>query len=754
MTSVQSFDESLESVPAPTATVVPDGSRGLIWVYSLTIFLSAFLLFQVQPLIAKFILPWFGGMPSVWTTCMLFFQMLLFAGYAYAHLTTSRLRPRAQAVLHIALLAAACAALPIIPGETLKPTGGEEPISRIAWVLAATVGAPFFILSATGPLLQGWFSRTHQSPSPYRLYALSNIGSLLALVTFPALFEWLLPVRQLAWMWSISFIAFSILCGICAWASGARGQTPSSGLSTAAVPVETAAPGWGIWLLWFLLAMIPSVLLLATTNQVCLDVASVPFLWVLPLTLYLLSFILCFDSDRWYSRQYFIPAAFVAMACICVVLFQGAGAHFGLQLGVYFTALFFCAMVCHGELVRRKPHVRYLTSFYLVISAGGAAGGIFVGIVAPFCFTGYYELHLGLFGCALLVLIVLGLDRRQLPFPGPWKVVWVMLVLVVGSLGVALVMHARQHRENLIDISRNFYGVLRVITADTSYEGNDGNVNDEPVRELLNGRIQHGFQFVSPDLQKIPTSYYGFKSGVGRALSVSTDGPRHVGLVGLGTGTLATYARPKDHFQFYEINSKVEDLARTYFTFLSDSNGKVEVIRGDARLNLSREPPQGFDVLVLDAFSGDAIPVHLLTREAFAIYLRHMAPDGIIAVHISNKHFALEPVVLALADVYHLASVTIESGGTLTGEGASTWVLLSQTDRALRPKIIWNGRSDKQSSARVLWTDDHASLFEVWLAALDGWFDHGRRRAKLHPGGIEMPDRPEEETSDKEPDNK
>jgi spermidine synthase len=269
-------------------------------------------------------------------------------------------------------------------------------------------------------------------------------------------------------------------------------------------------------------------------------------------------------------------------------------------------------------------------------------------------------------------------------------------------------------------------------------------LRDEPVRELLNGRIQHGFQFLNPELKKVATSYYGVASGVGRALSLPSDGPRRVGLVGLGTGTLASYARSGDHFQFYEINSKVEELARTFFTFLSDCQGEVEVIRGDARLNLSREPPQNFNVLVLDAFSGDAIPIHLLTREAFAIYLPHMAPEGIIAVHISNRHFALEPVVLAIADVYKLSTVTIEARGKHDGSSSSTWVLVSTSPRALQPKRIHNARTKKQSDFRVLWTDDHASLFEVWLADLDAWFARGKRLAKLSPGGIEIPDRPSE----------
>jgi spermidine synthase len=719
----------------------------MLLVYSLTIFLSAFLLFQVQPLIGKFILPWFGGLPSVWTTCMLFFQLLLFGGYAYAHLTTSRLSPRAQSVLHVVLLAAACVTLPIIPGETFKPTGNEEPISRIVLVLVACVGAPFFILSSTGPLLQGWFSRTHQGRSPYRLYALSNVGSLLALVTFPALFEWFLPRTVLAWTWSISFIAFAVLCAICAWTAAWRHPAVVAAPGDSVVEADVP-PSWGTWLLWFALAMVPSILLLATTNQVCLDVATVPFLWVLPLTLYLLSFILCFDSDRWYSRRYFIPATFVTMACVCFVLQQGAVAYFSVQLAAYFTTLFFCAMVCHGELVLRKPHPRHLTSFYLVISAGGAAGGIFVGIIAPNWFTGYYELHLGLFACALLILVVLGLDRRKLPFPGPWKLVWVALLLCVASLGIALADNARRQSKQLLSVSRNFYGVLRVRDDIERYGESDEEAQDEPTHELLNGRIEHGFQYLKPELRSVPTSYYAFMSGVGRALSLPSDGPRRVGLVGLGTGTLATYARSGDHYQFYEINSKVEEIARTYFTFLSDCKGEVEIVHGDARLNLSRQPPQNFNVLVLDAFSGDAIPIHLLTREAFAIYLPHMALGGIIAVHISNKHFDLEPVVLAIADVYDLSTATIHSGHTSTGASSATWVLVSASPQALQPKRIHNARAKEQTQGRVLWTDDHASLFELWLAALDEWFAMGRKHAKPLPGGFDLPERPTEPEND------
>jgi hypothetical protein len=749
MTSVRTFDESLESLPAQSpAIAMPQGSRSLLWVYSLTIFLSAFLLFQVQPLIGKFILPWFGGMPSVWTTCMLFFQLLLFGGYAYAHLTTSRLKPRTQAVLHVVLLVAACATLPIIPRDALKPTGTEEPISRIVLVLALSVGAPFFILSSTGPLLQGWFSRTHEGRSPYRLYALSNVGSLLALVTFPTLFEWLLPARLLATIWSVSFVLFAILCAVCGWVAATRGRKVMvAAESDTAIP-DDAPPGWGSWILWFSLAMVPSVLLLATTNQVCMDVATVPFLWVLPLTLYLLSFILCFDSDRWYSRRYFIPAMSVSIACVCVVLDWGSAALFSVQLAAYFLTLFFCAMVCHGELVRRKPHVKHLTAFYLVISAGGAAGGVFVAIIAPLVFTGYYELHVGLFACACLVLVILGLDRQQVPLTGNWRVLWLVPPLLVGGLGVDLVKNTRKQDRGQVIVARNFYGVLRVMNIGHPYGTEDEGVTDEPTHELMNGRIQHGYQYLDPKLRDVPTSYYAPITGVGRVLTLPTDGPRRVGLVGLGTGTLAAYARSGDHYQFYEINSKVEELARSEFSFLNDCKGEVQIVHGDARLNLSREPPQNFNVLVLDAFTGDAIPIHLLTREAFGIYLPHMAPDGIIAVHISNRHFALEPVVLAIADAYHLSTVTISSGSNQWGAGAATWMLVSASPRALKPKRIHSVAKKTQTISRVLWTDDHASLFEVWLADVDEWFAQGVKRSKPHPGGIDIPDRPKQNQRD------
>ena len=724
----RALGKSLPGDPKTTAAnriPTTGGGIGSLVVYSLTIFLSAFLLFQIQPLIGKFILPWFGGTPGVWTTCMLVFQVLLFGGYLYAHLTVSRLSPSAQAVLHTALLLVAVLALPIIPNMGWKPSGDVEPISRIVLVLGATVGFPFFVLSATGPLLQGWFSRVHEGRSSYRLYALSNVGSLLALISFPVIFEWTLATKTLAYLWSGSFVAFAILCGTCAWIVARRARQKT--LATAGVPADVAGSTVGIavadpqqpassaapsqWtkLLWFALAMVPSVLLLATTNQVCLDVASVPFLWVLPLTLYLLSFILCFDSDWWYSRRIMMPAAVLALAALYPVLRTGASVTFALQLLAYFAAFFVCAMVCHGELVRRKPDSVHLTSFYLVIAAGGAAGGIFVGVVAPLVFNGYYELHLGLFACAALMLIVLGTDKQSHYFRCRPRPVWIVMFLTLSVFGVALADEARQKDGSLIDVKRTFYGVLRVNRDDALYDD-----ADEPTVRLVNGRIAHGFEYEKPELRAVPTTYYSPESAIGLLLKDHPgQKPRRVGLVGLGIGTLATYARPGDHFQFYEINPTVERLARKYFHYLSDCRGNVEVILGDARLSLDRELPQNFDVLVLDAFAGDAIPVHLLTVEAFGIYLRHMAPQGVIAVHVSNRHFDLKPVVDAIARHHHLTTANIHSDDTSYGGYSSQWILVAADHKPLDAEAIREVTDTDDDGRLVLWTDNHASLVEV-----------------------------------------
>jgi SAM-dependent methyltransferase len=375
------------------------------------------------------------------------------------------------------------------------------------------------------------------------------------------------------------------------------------------------------------------------------------------------------------------------------------------------ATFFFCAMVCHGELARRRPHVAHLTSFYLVIAAGGAVGGIFVAIVAPLLFTNYYELHLGLFACAVLILIVVGTDPESRYFALRPRPTWLALFALLGLDAYGLVELSANRHSRLLAAARNFYGVLRV----REYES--GNEH-EMSRHLSNGGTSHGYEQISPPSLE-PTSYYVRQSGVGRLLSEPAPGKsRRVGLVGLGIGTLAAYANPGDYYRFYEINPLVEPMARKYFFYLDRCRGKVDVVGGDARLSLDREENQNFDVLVLDAFSGDAIPVHLLTVEAFEIYLRHLAPKGVIAAHISNRHFALRPVVDAIADKYHLTTAAID---LRADQRASLWVLASRDPQTLKIDRIRKVALPPQSD-RIVWTDQRASLFEVWLARIDEWF--------------------------------
>jgi len=727
--------------------------------YAATIFLSAFLLFQVQPLIGKYILPWFGGTPSVWTTCMLFFQILLFGGYLYAHLITTRFTPRWQLYTHIALIAAALFTLPIVPNSNWKPTGAEEPISRIVILLVTSVGLPFFVVSSTGPLLQGWFARSFPGRSPYRLYALSNLGSLLALVSYPFVIEPAFPTSEQAGYWSWGFVVFALGCAWCGMramnatasmsdniVSQTDAETPKSAVrnawarqATANIELDCEPPTWGTRVMWFLLAMAASEMLLATTNQVCMDVASVPFLWVLPLTLYLLSFILCFDGEIWYTRRIYAIGVFVSMGTITKILYAGMGVDIKLQVLVLFSGLFFCAMFCHGELARLKPHPRYLTSFYLLLSAGGAAGGLFVGAVAPLIFVDFLELPIGMIGCCVLLMIIYWRDPGSPVYRGRRAWLWAFPIVGLLVLTAFLAWHtpdtrnviadrARiiaeslgrktipQTRNVIIAQTRNFYGVLRVKDHDT----NSAKLH---WRELLHGRTLHGVQFVQGDNRRVHTTYYSHDSGVGRILAARNPlQPKRVGVVGLGVGTLASYGMPGDVYRFYEINPDVIRLAREQFYYLSDCRADVEMELGDARLSMEREEPQHFDVLVLDAFSSDAIPVHLLTVEAVEIYLKHLVDDGVLAIHISNGHFDLRPVVEAIADRFSLAVVDVQTDYVDVQtehherdelkRSTSKWLLLSADPSALTVGGLQDA-ARKRQHRRILWTDRHSNLFEV-----------------------------------------
>ena len=675
--------------------------------FAVTVFVSAFLLFQVQPLISKSILPWFGGSPAVWTTCMLFFQVVLFAGYLYAHLLTKLLENRGQAIVHIALMVAAALLLPIIPNSNWKPNGPDDPVVRIVLLLGVTVGLPYFILSSTGPLLQCWFSRQHPGKSPYRLYALSNIGSLLALISYPFVVETTLDIGTQASVWSFVFILFAASCAVCAARiSRLSDQSVGETESMAEEHNDDATSSIGTRVLWFALAMVPSTMLLATTNQVCLDVASIPFLWVLPLTLYLMSFILCFDSDRWYSRESFTAALAVSMVCVTTVLFKGSGVALQVQVLVYFSALFFCCMVCHGELALLKPSPKRLTSFYLTISAGGAGGGIFVGLIAPAIFPTYLELHIAVLASIVLTLAVFFRDRKWTFHRGRPRWVWCLMLVLTTALAIALTAQAGAMINRPVEVQRNFYGVLRIFEVDA----------DVPERhrfEMKHGNILHGMQFVNEKKRELPTTYYGPESGVGLMLRVcKTDRPRRIGVVGLGAGTLAAYGKPGDTMRFYEINRDVIRLANQYFSFMNDSPAKIETVLGDARLSLEHEEPRNFDILVLDAFSGDAIPTHLLTKEAFGVYRRHLKPDGILAVHISNLHFDLRPVIDGLSHHYQMdVAQAFRKQDREAGTNSCLWMLLS--NHAAQHSEAMGSAFTSPANHGILWTDQRSNLFEI-----------------------------------------
>jgi hypothetical protein len=800
-------------------------------VFALTIFTGAFLLFQVQPLIAKYILPWFGGTPSVWTTCMLFFQVVLLAGYAYAHLTTKWLKPRAQALVHLVLLVAALALLPIIPSESWKPISSDNPTGRILALLAVSLGLPYFALSATGPLMQQWFSRTNPGRSPYRLYALSNVGSLLALVSYPFFFENHFDRKTQAYTWGWGLAGFVVLCTLCAlklFSSGPRnpeskagnadnpGAVPTTPLLPIAAPHASThhAPRTTLHrLLWLLLPACASLLLLAVTNKMCEEIAVVPFLWVLPLAVYLLSFIICFDSPRWYVRFPFAVAFIGALTGLFWAVTRGNELALPVLFSLYSTSLFVCCMVCHGELYRLKPSPEHLTSFYLMIALGGALGGILVALVAPLVFTDYYELDWGILLCgllyilarretptiqesstakrgspvsarewrwlaALLPLVVLpgwdyvlrammeranpmqtgptpvaswlvalrviigvlfalaiyvGLEGRGLERSPDSASAWLVRVLApwtamkqfkgftawrqqssawmtLGLLALAGGLWAPQHRvAHLLAMqSRNFYGVLKVFE-DLK---NDPNFH---YYSLQHGQTLHGLQFTHPIGATFPTVYYYEQSGAGLAIKALPHAPRHIGLVGVGVGTLCAYAGTNDSFRLYEINPEVLRLAKSRFTYISGCHGKVETALGDARLSLEREPSQQFDLLALDAFSGDAVPVHLLTKEAFQVYARHVKDQGVIAVHVTNRYLDLEPVLANLARELNYNIATVEANPT-PGQWwnvPSLWVLLTHDKDFLNAPTIRPAVRPPHTRNIPLWTDNFSSLFQV-----------------------------------------
>jgi spermidine synthase len=714
--------------------ILPDSSEGGRWsvlLFASAIFGSAFLIFLVQPMVGKRILPWFGGAPAVWTLCLAFYQTTLFAGYAYAHCLIRYAGSARQLVIHGIAFAGALLALPVLPGEAWKPGAAVEPNTAILAMLVVHVALPFLVLAATGPLVQAWFARGHPNRSPYPLYAVSNVGSLLALLSYPFFLEPRLPLSTTERMWSLSFVvtaAAVLACAALAWRHDANEASPLQ-------PGGDSRPlGPARIVLWLLLAGCAVVLLMGVTNELCLDVASVPFLWILPLGVYLTSFIICFGSERAYRRgPYVVVAAapFIAQSILRRWGPDGAGGILAvvgsiqLQVVVHCLLLFGTCMVLHGELYRLRPPARSLTAFYLCVSGGGALGGLFVGIAAPRIFEDYYELQFGLALAWLLLLAACWHDSRGwLHRAAPrWR--WAVAASLSAILLVQWGSQAFARPENVLHQERTFFGVLRVLQI---YTG----ANEQ--RQLYNGTTLHGVQF--PTSEQRPTIVFGVQTGIGLALAQREPNvPMAIGVVGLGIGTLAAYGRPRDRFRFYEIDPAVIRLARNdaYFTYLARSRAEIEIVEGDGRISLASERARNaaarFDLLVIDAFTSVAIPVHLLTREAIQLYVDSLKETGLLAVHISNRHFDLMPLLARLGDGAGLRVVGIETtrmSRYLSSQ--SSWVFLSRDEERLRslerfaanrrgqfglaPDAITVRRPPPDAWMKApLWTDDYSDLF-------------------------------------------
>ncbi|MDB5802815.1 MAG: hypothetical protein JWN73_137 [Betaproteobacteria bacterium] len=673
--------------------------------YAATILVSSFLLFLVQPIIAKQILPWFGGSAAVWATCLVFFQIVLLAGYAYSDFT-QKLKPKTQAALHIALLLLSLASLPIVANADWKPTGADDPVWRILGLLAATIGLPYFMLSTTGPLVQSWFAREHADPAlakrVYRLFALSNFGSLVGLLAYPFAIEMWVPTHTQAVGWSCAYGLFVLLCSTCAWR--ARSRAPEEMPAAAEGDV---APDLLDYLKWLVLAALASVLLLVISSHISQNVASIPFLWVLPLTLYLLTFVLCFEGrggHGWYFRPVWLLPCLGLMVLMNWGLTADRGVlHIDYAIPLYCGGLFAACMFCHGELAHAKPAARYLTRFYLMLSVGGAAGGMTVAFIIPRIFSGNLEMPIAITACALMALLLCAKQIKS------GAMFWAPLAAVAATAGAGY--YAWNYdtflREDTILAKRNFYGSLRV-------KQTAPDTDPAAERRLVHGVIMHGEQYVNPKYRHLVTSYYGESSGLGMALQRFHPLQQHVGMVGLGAGTIAGYAEAGDTFKIYEINPQVIDIATYYFYFVPEAKGKVEMALGDARLTLERQGPQNFDVLAIDAFSSDAIPVHLITREAMRVYLKNIKPEGAIAFHVTNRYLQLAPVVKQLADEVGYQAVLISDDPTETYLSRTDWVIVTKNRDFIDDPEIKRKRSEIRPIPGLQpWTDDFNNLFQI-----------------------------------------
>ncbi len=725
--------------------------------FTATVFLGAALLFLIQPMFARMVLPLLGGSPSVWNTAMVFFQAVLLAGYGYVHWSSARLATRRQLLLHIALIATPLLVLPIAIPQGWSPPADRNPVAWLLLVLTFSVGLPFFVVSTTGPLLQKWFARTgHRSATdPYFLYAASNLGSMIGLIGYPLLLETSFRLTDQSMLWSLGYGALVGLVSVCAIAvwrtreiASAEAPPLDSSLSRGAATTEAITAGRR--LRWVLLSLAPSSLMLGVTTHLSSDIAAIPLLWVVPLAIYLLTFSLAFARKPLLPRSLALRALPILVLPLAIVLATRLYVVWVL-VPLHLLVQFVATMACHRELADGRPNTRHLTEFYLWIAVGGVLGGAFNALIAPLIFTSVVEYSLALVLIALLVPpirpLVAGLKHRILDIALPLSIavgivfaIWVLRVLgsnvghVEGVLFASLVafLLLRFSRRPLrfglglavllleipfhfgagleLHAERSFFGVHRVLLDPAN-----------GLHRLMHGTTMHGMQSLDPDRRGEPLGYYHRQGPIGQVFETLASPARNarVAVAGLGAGSLAAYAAPGQDWTFYEIDPVVERIARDtrYFTHLADCRAKERVVLGDARLSLARAKDARYELMVLDAYSSDAIPVHLITREALRLYVERLAPGGTIAFHVSNRYFDLVPVVARLAADAGMACLirddTREPGAAAnlkTGAIPSTYAVLARTTEDLGPLASdprWKPMSPRPED--VLWTDDFAS---------------------------------------------
>jgi len=716
--------------------------------FLVTIITGSFLLFLTQPMIARMALPRVGGSPSIWNSAMLVYQFLLLAGYAYAH-WLARMKPRRQVGIHIVLLGLAALMLPIWLRDINPPADGE-PAFWVPWFLISSIGPLFFIVSAQAPLMQRWYALESSRGDPYPLYAASNLGSFAGLLSYPLIVEPLLGLEQQSWLWTGIYALLVLLVAACAL------TVPAQAVEEA--PEETApAPARRQIAHWILLAAVPSGLMLSTTTHLTTDIVAIPLLWVLPLGLYLLSFVIAFATRRWTANLITAAAPLVILIAGGLVFSAGAGTPiFLVTLGL--LLLFTIAVALHAELFRTRPAIGHLTSFYLAMSFGGMLGGLFCAIVAPLLFDWAYEHPLLVLAAGLLVpqYVLLPWTRplaRLLSFGLPaaaialsyatyalrWNGVDPLLVMG-GSVLVSLIALAALGRRWVFALclgalmlsyqggwetlqvslkggrTRSYFGIYEVSER-----------YDHTARVLTHGTTLHGIQNLLPGLETVPTTYYARRSGVGIALTNAEAlyGARpRIGVVGLGSGTLSCYAHPNQAWTFFEIDPAMVQVARNRFTFLGQCAPQARIVLGDARLSLrDRTPPRSLDILAVDAFSSDAVPMHLLTREALAVYGRAVQRNGIVLFHISNRYLDLKPVIADLAArggwTASMMQYVPEEEEEVLNATLSVWIALSRNPAMIDrlqtlsgdDSIYWETVEPKPGFAG--WSDDHASILPI-----------------------------------------